>query len=292
MLGFYVFVLSSLFCSVILAQDLAIGITVLDVVTSRQEESTPQEVETPPNVETTSRDVDGTTPQDVDATNADDGGVFINIGDVGVTVEAGADATADFINIGDVGVTVEAGTATTADFINIGDVGVTVEAGTDATADFINIGGVGVTVEAGTDATADFINIGGVGVTVLDDSTVTDDVTVVSSESSRAQTTAMDVTTTSLSISLNTDADDSMTSAAPDPGLSPRPTLVDIECDRETQAGCDVTNLERCTLIRERSPRCRCIAGYARDKDGVTCVGKQFRSSAKFSAFAGLVSFL
>ena len=85
---------------------------------------------------------------------------------------------------------------------------------------------------------------------------------------------------TSTSIATTEDADITtetsvQLTSTPDPGLSPRPTLNDGECDRETHAGCNVTNLERCTIINERAPRCRCLAGYARGKDGYSCVGKQ-----------------
>ena len=45
-------------------------------------------------------------------------------------------------------------------------------------------------------------------------------------------------------------------------------------CVKDSHAGCNLTNLERCVFIRERSPRCVCLTGYARAKDGYSCIGE------------------
>lgn len=52
------------------------------------------------------------------------------------------------------------------------------------------------------------------------------------------------------------------------------PEVRDLQnCDLQHSQTCNLTNAERCTVIRQRSPRCDCIAGHIRAKDGSTCVG-------------------
>lgn len=66
-----------------------------------------------------------------------------------------------------------------------------------------------------------------------------------------------------------------------EPGVSRDPGIIVIpgvpdgsqSCERETNNACNVSNLERCVLIRERAARCVCLSGYARGGDGKSCIG-------------------
>ena len=104
--------------------------------------------------------------------------------------------------------------------------------------------GIGVTVlddstttKGGRDPV--LINIGGIGVTVIDDVTT------------KKQVGTDDVTT-----------EDTITSSEED----------DVECDKKTHSGCNVTNHERCLGDFNREPRCRCMVGFAREKNGRACI--------------------
>ena len=106
--------------------------------------------------------------------------------------------------------------------------------------------GIGVTVLDDSTTTTKggrdpvLINIGGIGVTVIDDVTT------------KKQTGADDVTTEDTIISSEED---------------------DVECDKKTHSGCNVTNHERCLGDVNREPRCRCMVGFAREKNGRACIG-------------------
>ena len=56
-------------------------------------------------------------------------------------------------------------------------------------------------------------------------------------------------------------------------GLYDPSDLKPCSADASTQE-CNVTNFERCTLIRERTRRCTCLPGFAYDYQGSHCIGK------------------
>ena len=99
-----------------------------------------------------------------------------------------------------------------------------------------------------------------VGVTVQDDQTTTkmkeDDRPLLFT----IQGTVLDDVTTDEP----TETNDVTTQSRPD----------DIECDRITHSGCNVTNFERCYSDVSTEPRCECLVGFARSSDGRACIGQ------------------
>ena len=106
---------------------------------------------------------------------------------------------------------------------------------------------------------------------------VTTEKPIVDSETTEDDSSTGTQTLPSTSSEISTDSPEdtiSVSTGRPSIGILPSVPVGSVVCVKETHEGCNLTNLERCVVIRERASRCVCLAGYARATDGYSCVGE------------------